>query len=494
MWYLFIAPHNNFVQRTPNIGKREGKTKMNALRKFLLIVGMTLLLANTAFDLNTFAAFYENDITPPWGRIHVEKSAEVDGITYVGSNTVTAKVYANDDMCTDDEIKYYISTEPISDTSKLEDNLWMPYKAGEATEITLNDDGTGKIYAIFKDANGNTSLIYEKNAEGTQEIVFDTNGGFSEPTGIVNKRIHGMSYILPTDAPYKRGYTFLGWSTDKEANVPSYKEGDAVPPDASLGSENKTTLYAIYGEDLSEFPDLVDVVEVGDYVNYPVYYENVNTWIGEEGEETYTEYVAKLNGWRVLSKDETTGEVTLISAGVPLSMFKTTSSTASSIASKLASTTDFLNIGISTTIKDGYFRRNGFSTYDSLIDAFTNKYTKINSGIPEVRTITLSDIQTLYNYFGGNGTISTGSPWTYVDDEMFKDMLIVPSTEGHWAYTWLATAASSSALWRVDGDVGRVQYYSFNRGFGIRPVVTLCPDVKAIGQNLNGAWDIEIEK
>ena len=467
---------------------------MNVIKKLLFTIGIILSVTNTLLGAETFAAFYENDITPPWGRIHVEKSAEVDGITYVGSNTVTAKVYANDDMCTDDEIKYYISTEPISDTSKLEDNLWMPYKAGEATEITLNDDGTGKIYAIFKDANGNTSLIYEKNAEGTQEIVFDTNGGFSEPTGIVNKRIHGMSYILPTDAPYKRGYTFLGWSTDKEANVPSYKEGDAVPPDASLGTEENVTLYAIYGTDLSEFPDLVDVVKVGDYVNYPVYYENTTGVISTitDGAFDTPTYGSKLNGWRVLSKDEEEGTVTLVSAGTPLELCRTNAATAQSIASKLSSPSGFFNTGFSSTRIDGCYTENGLKNCKSLKEAFTNKYTKIISDIPEVRAMTKDDVDYLYQYFGETSNVTEHG--TLINDSKYREMIDIPSvTEGKSTYYYLATVYNSVNLWYVNGDSKWVDWRGRQGEQGIRPVVTLKSNVKAIGQNINGAWDIEIE-
>ena len=463
---------------------------MNVIKKLLFTIGIILSFTNTLLGTEVLA-YYENDITPPWGRIYVEKSVPRDGISYVGSNTVTTRIYANDDICKDEEIKYYISTEEISDTSKLADNLWKTYKAGESTEITLDEDGTKKIYAIFKDANGNTSLIYEEDAENTQNIVFNANGGFGVPENINTTRVHGMSYILPTDAPYKRGYTFLGWSTDSKATVPSYREGDAVPPDASLGTEDETTLYAIYGTDLSTFPDLVDVVEVGDYVNYPVYYDNVvsNTWSDGTEEAKFT---SKLNGWRVLSVDKGTGEVTLVSAGVPLTLFKSSAATAQTIASKMASSREFLNIGFTTNQTDGKLRKNGFTTYNSLAEAFTNKYTKITSDIPEVRAMTKADIDSIYQYF--NETTEVTKNDNYLYDVKYRDMLAIPSTKELTTYYWCASNNGTSNLWFVSGSSAKLFNDGYGRELGVRPIVTLNSNVKAIGQNLNGAWDIGIEK
>ncbi|MBQ8379819.1 MAG: hypothetical protein IJX34_03290, partial [Clostridia bacterium] len=82
---------------------------MNVIKKLLFTIGIILSFTNTLLGTEVLA-YYENDITPPWGRIYVEKSVPRDGISYVGSNLVTARIYANDDICKDEEIKYYIST------------------------------------------------------------------------------------------------------------------------------------------------------------------------------------------------------------------------------------------------------------------------------------------------------------------------------------------------------------------------------------------------
>ena len=466
---------------------------MNCFKRLLFILSLIFFVSNLAISTNTYAAYYENDITPPWGRAQIEKSAKVDGTTYVGETPVTVKIYAKDDMCKPEEIKYYISTEPISNTTKLD--TWYNYEEGKSHEISLADDGTGRIYTIFKDANGNTSLTYEANANTSQTIKFNANGGIGVPTGINTKRTYGMPYILPNQAPDKEGYYFTGWSTDSKATVGSYRFGDVIPADISLGSDDEVTLYAIYGTDLSVFPDLVDVVEIGDYVDYPVEYENM---------VTHTDYadgvslicMAKLNGWRVLSKDEETGEISLISAGVPLSLAKDNNATAETIASQLSSTSKFLNINFAINQADGCFKENGFSKYgyhnEGLINAFTNKYTKINNGIPEVRSITKDDVVYIYQYFGGTSdVVIDGSD---VSDAKFKEMLLIPSsTSGYGSFYWLATSLNNINLYTIRGSlkvVGAGNYAIL----GVRPVVTLKPNIKALGTNLDGTWKIETDE
>ena len=462
---------------------------MNCFKRFLFIFGVMFLATNISLGTEVFAAYYDNDITPPWGRIYVEKSAEVDGTTYVGETPVTVKIYAKDDFCTDAEIKYYISTSPISNTSKLD--TWYDYEEGASHEITLNENGTGNVYTIFKDANGNTSLTYEVNANTSQTVIFDSNGGEAIPTEVNTSRTYGMPYILPVQEPYKRGEYFLGWSTDKNANVGSYRQGDAIPPDASLGTADEVTLYAIYGTDLTKMPDLIDVVEIGDYVNYPVEYENVVSWEDSEG-VSHEEHKSKLNGWRVMSIDDDTGTILLVSAGVPLTLYNSVDATAVSTAEKLTSTSEFLNISFTTAQTDGKFRKNGFAEYTSLINTFTNKYTVINSDIPEVRSITKADLDALYQYFGGNGETEYV---TYVDDVNYKELLAIPSTtQEYWAYYWLATAYDDEALWGVIGYNGNALAYSSGHEIGVRPVVTLKPNIKATGKDLDGAWNIEVEE
>ena len=88
----------------------------------LMTGGAMVLLSGNAMANNQF---YENDVTPPWGRIVITGATEVNNVNYVDRQQVEAQIYAADDMCKDNEIQYYLSTSEISDTTKITD--WKDY-------------------------------------------------------------------------------------------------------------------------------------------------------------------------------------------------------------------------------------------------------------------------------------------------------------------------------------------------------------------------------
>lgn len=65
---------------------------------------------------------------------------------------------------------------------------------------------------------------------------------------------------------------------------------------------------------------LADVVQVGDYIDYPVEYNNVGTNMisTEQGSYGNPEFISTLNGWRVIDINKVTKEVKIISAGTPI--------------------------------------------------------------------------------------------------------------------------------------------------------------------------------
>ena len=476
--YNKITENLKFEKSKKNAGIK------NNIKKVFLILTLAIAFTSQILGTETFAAYYKNDITPPWGRIYVEKSAKVDGTTYVGETPVSVKIYAKDDMCKDEEIKYYISTEQISTTTKL--NTWYDYEEGKTHEINLNDDGTGKVYTIFKDANGNTSLTYEANVNTMQTVIFDANGGEAVPTEVNTKRIYGTPYILPVQEPYKRGEYFLGWSTDKNATVGSFRQGEAIPADMSLGTEESVTLYAIYGTDVSKFPDLVDVVEIGDYVNYPVYYENVISYVEADG-AVHNETISSMNGWRVLNKDKETGIIELVSSGIPLSLYENNDeNTVEGLISNLTSPENFLKIPFSSVVTDEKFFENGFIIYNSLLDAFNNKYTVINSDVPEVRAMTMEDANKVYQYF--SKTSDTITDDVVLDKKIYKEMLSIPALNGNVGIYLLASNVRDEKMLDLFSNQ-RTNLYKAT--VGVRPVVTLKPNIKATGKDIEGAWNIE---
>lgn len=124
---------------------------------------------------------------------------------------------------------------------------------------------------------------------------------------------------------------------------------------------------------------LADKVEIGDYVNYPVYYDNVNG--------------STLKGWRVISKNidldgnPSPGTVNLVSAGVPLTYYHY----GDSALSVENLTTNFLETPFTASIERTY-RQNGFLPYVTLTETFTNKYTKLSGDKLQVRAMKAEDI------------------------------------------------------------------------------------------------------
>lgn len=440
----------------------------------ILAGGILLVSGGILFGGNTKNTV--KDVTAPYGKLIVKNATNVDNVNYVTKTSAEIEIVAADDTCEASEIKYYFSTEPISSTEKVPDNLWKTYADGTVETVTLPSlTSTNKFYAIFKDKYGNTSKIYTgSNFEKT--ITYNANGGSEAPVSqtVQNEMPAYVTNVKPK--PANENEYFLGWSTDPNATEIEYYEGDLI---SASELENDITLYAVYTTSLADVPTLAEKVAVGDYVNYPVYYDNVNE--------------AGLNGWRVISKDidldgnESIGTVNLVSAGVPLTYYHYDSSSTS--VTNL--TTNFLTTQFSPS-GDNRYRKTGFNPYVSLQETFTNKYTLMDSStnMPKVRAMTKKDLDRVYG--------STTSYNTYVTAEKFGNLLAIPtastinSTNKSYVCYWLASANYNNSLWNVYYS-GNVYYYGRYSEYGVRPVVSLKSTVKTTGTDMSGAWNIEIE-
>ena len=455
--------------------------------KGLLMTGGALALISGsafAFPESSIKTYYENDVTPPWGRIVITGATEVSNVNYVDRQQVEVQIYAADDMCKDNEIQYYLSTSEISDTTKITD--WEDYSTGLKVNVTLpSTTSLNKIYAVFRDLNGNTSLIFSgSNLE--QTITYNANASDATmATGLASKRTYGAPFVVTTQSPKRDGYFFKGWGLSASATTPNFYAGDVIPADMSIGTDSTATLYAIWTTSVGDLPKLADVVKVGDYVNYPVYYDNIN-------ESTY-------KGWRVISKDvdidgnEAVGTVNLVSAGVPLTFYSEYSSTS----------VEYLAIKFLTTSfhasNSHAYRKTGFNPYQTLTQIFTNKYTATyandtsvtyptystntvigskTAGTLKVRAMTKEDIMRVT----GDTTFSSSINLT---NAKYQNLFKVD------AYYWLASANNSNSLWSVSYN-GSVNYDSYYHEHGVRPVVSLKSDIKTAGTDMIGVWNIEL--
>ena len=449
-----------------------------------LVSGGIMLAANT----NTV-----KDITPPYGKIAIRGATEKNNVNYVDSTSVVVEIFAEDDICENTEIKYYLSTTPISTTEKISDNLWKNYYEG-ATETVLLPDitSTNTIYAAFKDKAGNTSTIYT----GGYTITYDANGGTNAPQA--QEVNYGMPTYLTNQKPVYEGKYFVGWSPDKYATTAEYYQGDFIQANAL---EKNTTLYAVWTYDVDKLPTLAEKVKVGDYVNYPVYYDNIQLTNG----------IASLNGWRVLSI-ENDGTVNLVSAGIPLSYYHHNNS-GTTIKNLLF---NFIDTPFSTSTTYT-FRQSGFNPYKTLKEVFDNKYTakyestenieytttyedgtKIkytgtkNAGDLKVRSITKEDVDKIYDPTGK--TVAKHGE-NVMDNPKFEKMIAILNTNDTPTYTsyLLASAHSAFSVKGIGGKTTASFVAGSEQEFGIRPVVSLKANVKTTGYDVTGTWNIEVE-
>ncbi len=69
-------------------------------------------------------------------------------------------------------------------------------------------------------------------------VTYDANGGTDAPS--MQKKNYGETLTLSSAVPQKNGYSFCGWSTDKNATVATYNVGGQFVDNAN------TTLYAVW--------------------------------------------------------------------------------------------------------------------------------------------------------------------------------------------------------------------------------------------------------
>ncbi len=251
-------------------------------------------------------------------------------------------------------------------------------------------------------------------------------------------------------------------------------------------------------------------LKIGDYVNYPVKYDNVGTSVDNstgnvKGYYPRDEYA---NKWRIISIDEAKHEVKLVSAGVPLSYYHPYES-GGAPTSVTNLTTNFFSTEIqcgkeSTEKPTQYqFYQSGFKDGDSgnyvtgiskVKELFNNDdCTKKTNGTPEVQSMTKNDLDAVYK--GIMGEDKETSSGTYVNDAKFKDLLAVPCKEDEsdeYAMTWLASADNAYYLWRV-GSYGSVSTY-YDHVRGVRSIVSLESNIKftKASSDTNGTttWNI----
>ena len=91
------------------------------------------------------------------------------------------------------------------------------------------------VSGTFSSESSSTTVYYY---ESTYTISFNANGGSGAPSSITKK--HFTNATLPSDKPYRTGFTFKGWGTSSSTSYAAYQPGSTFYTNANM------TLYAIW--------------------------------------------------------------------------------------------------------------------------------------------------------------------------------------------------------------------------------------------------------
>ncbi len=117
--------------------------------------------------------------------------------------------------------------------------------SGSEPYVTIYTNGGWGDEDVFGSARGNTTFIYESTMVLT--ITYDMNGGsgsISSQYGDYRADGTESTTRLSSVVPTRSGYTFLGWSEDKDATSAEYSAGGTF----AFSSPDDVTLYAVWDD------------------------------------------------------------------------------------------------------------------------------------------------------------------------------------------------------------------------------------------------------
>ena len=393
-------------------------------------------------------------------------------------------------------------------------------KAKESKDKTLQSSSEEK--KDIKNASDKLGAILEKNRK---DIILST---YELKTELKNSK----SKVETLTANLKNVVGNLEWAssdstvaeisgTGNTRNIILKKAGTANIT-VSCGKISKTCIVSVTNREAITAGN--SAISVGDYVNFPVYYDNVKTFfsngVGYTPNNTY-------QGWRILSIEEKDGNayVRIISDGIPLTFYRTNnykiySSTTTDAVENL--TTKFFDTDISSSCVHNKFNLCGFKTskngnkINSIVElkklfenAFTQKYGNEGASYtdstlnmtfnntsakdyPKVMSVTKEDIEKLTkSKIKNNGSL---------ENLDHSDMInIIATSTAFEAWYWFGSAGGTTSLWlnsgkqlTLEGNMGS----GSARCFGVRPVVDLNTDVEFLKApsmiNNTTIWNISI--
>ncbi len=144
---------------------------------------------------------------------------------------------------------------------------------------TTVDYAPGATIAINQDTTLNLYAVWTKDAPKQQvneinyNIYFNSNikveKGMPERMSGVLQESQGNKVTLPTTTPVATGYTFVGWTTDKNGTKVEYKAGDAIAFKTGTSEVQNVQLYALWQK--ADGTSKASTVQTGTETNLGIY-------------------------------------------------------------------------------------------------------------------------------------------------------------------------------------------------------------------------------
>ena len=143
----------------------------------------------------------------------------------------------------------------------LPEEIWTGVKATDSTWVLcVNHWKPGDTMKL--DRGGNQMRYYSMGTEWYFALKFDANGGSGAPAAQTyttdTASETSYTFTIPKTVPTRKGYTFQGWSFEKNGTA-SYQPGETCtltrPKDGAIAS----TLYAVWEEAVPSKPEWSDI-------------------------------------------------------------------------------------------------------------------------------------------------------------------------------------------------------------------------------------------
>ena len=138
------------------------------------------------------------------------------------------------------------------------------YTLGLKTDLNLD------LYAIWQ-----KDTPKQQATEINYNIYFNSNikveKGMPERMSGVLQENQGNKVTLPTTTPIATGYTFVGWTTDKNGTKVEYKAGDAVEFKTGTSEVQNVQLYALWQKAGTSDTSKASTVQTGTETNIGLY-------------------------------------------------------------------------------------------------------------------------------------------------------------------------------------------------------------------------------